>query len=78
MKKMVTSLKRGNYMNAILKFKVPAGSFCWKQALCGLLPGLGFSSPAHAAGGVAASVAGWSIALVIILGVAYLFFRRKH
>jgi hypothetical protein len=65
-------------MNANLKSKGLLGSFSWKQALCGLLPGLGLSMPAHAAGDVAASVAGWSIALVIILAVAYLFGRRKH
>lgn len=65
-------------MHANLKSKGPVGSFSWKQVIYGLLPGLGLSSPAHAVGGAAASVAGWSIALVIILAVAYLFGRRKH
>jgi len=65
-------------MNANLESKGPVGSFSWKQAICGLLLGLSLSTPAHAVGGAAASVAGWSIALVIVLAVAYLFGRRKH
>jgi len=65
-------------MNANFISKGPLGSFSWKQVIFGLLPGLGLSSPAQAAGGAAASVAGWSIALVIILAVAYFFGKRKH
>jgi hypothetical protein len=65
-------------MNANLKSKGLVGSFSWKQVICGLLLGLGISSPAHAVGGATASVAGWSIALVIILAVAYMFGRKKH
>jgi hypothetical protein len=65
-------------MNAILNSKGPLGSFSWKQVFCGLLTGLGLSPPAQAAGVAAASVAGWSIVLVIILAVAYFFGKRKH
>jgi len=65
-------------MNANFKPKGPFGSSYRKQVIYGLLLGLGLSSPAHAVDGAAASVAGWSIALVIILAVAYLFGRRKQ
>jgi hypothetical protein len=65
-------------MTTSLKSKGPLGSISWKQVIVGLLPGLGFSSQAHAVSGVAASVAGWSIALVIVLAVAYFFVRRKQ
>jgi hypothetical protein len=65
-------------MNARLKSEGPLGPVSWKRVACGLLTGLGFSSPAHAVSGVAASVAGWSIALVIVLAIAYFFARRKH
>jgi hypothetical protein len=75
--KMVASLQRRNVMNANLESKGPSASPSWKQLIYGLL-GLGLSSPAHALGSATASIAGWSIALVIILALAYLFGRRKH
>lgn len=65
-------------MNANWKSKGPVGSSSLKQMMYGLLLGLGLSSPAHAVGDAAISVAGWSIVLVIILAVAYLFGRKKH
>ena len=65
-------------MNANLKPKGPGGSFFWQQVIYGLLLGLGLSAPAHAVGSATASLAGWSIALVIIIAVAYFFSRRKH
>jgi hypothetical protein len=65
-------------MNSNWKSGKPAGSYSWLQIIYGLLLGLGLSSPAHAVGSGGASVAGWSIALVIILAVAYFFGRRKH
>ena len=65
-------------MDANWKSQGPLGSSFWKQVIYGLLLGLGLSSPAHAVGGAAVSIAGWSIALVIILAVAYLFGRKKH
>jgi len=65
-------------MNANWKSKGPIGSFSSKQVIYGLLLGLGLASPAHAVGSATASVAGWSLAAVIILALAYLFGRRKH
>ena len=65
-------------MNTNLESKERAGSTSWKQVIYALLLGLGLSSPAHAVAGAAASVAGWSIALVIVLAVAYLFGKRKQ
>ena len=65
-------------MNANLRSKRLFGSFPWKQLIYGPLLWLGVSSPAHAVDSATASVAGWSIALVIVLAVAYLFGKRKQ
>ena len=65
-------------MNAGLKPEVSTGSFTRQQGICAMLLGLGFSMPAHAASDAVVSVAGWSIALVVVLGVAYLLSRKKE
>ena len=64
-------------MNANLNPKVSSCA-SWKQGICGLLMGVGLSAPAYAANDAAVSVAGWSVALVIVLGIAYLFSKRKE
>lgn len=65
-------------MNAHSTANSLAASSGWKQTACGLLLGLGLASPAYAVGDGPVAVAGWSIALVVVIAVGYFFGRKKQ